>query len=356
MPHIKRAARILLFCALGLLLLRAALPVALQSYVNRTLDRAEDYDGRVGNVDLSLLAGSYSIENIEIVKSNGLVQQPLFSTQQLRFSLLWSALLGGTIVGEVDLTQPVLNFVDSTAEEERQSGAGEPWLNIANDLFPLRIDHLQIRDGRVVFLNSNASPPIDVSLQDINLIALNIANSRDLAKELTTLVSATANTTGSGNLAFDVSLTPNTQLPTFDINLEASDIGLTDFENLLNYYAPFDLEAGELDLALEMASDAGELTGYMRPVLHNIDVFSWKGDVEEDGDGLFRNLAELFTGAITEIFENQASNQFATEVEFSGTLDEPDIDTFAAIAAILRNAFVDALEARIDNSINLEAD
>ena len=195
MPHIKRAARILLFCALGLLLLRAALPVALQSYVNRTLDRAEDYDGRVGNVDLSLLAGSYSIENIEIVKSNGLVQQPLFSTQQLRFSLLWSALLGGTIVGEVDLTQPVLNFVDSTAEEERQSGAGEPWLNIANDLFPLRIDHLQIRDGRVVFLNSNASPPIDVSLQDINLIALNIANSRDLAKELTTLVSATANTT-----------------------------------------------------------------------------------------------------------------------------------------------------------------
>ena len=131
---------------------------------------------------------------------------------------------------------------------------------------------------------------------------------------------------------------------------------MTDFENLLNYYAPFDLEAGELDLALEMASDDGELTGYMRPVLHNIDVFSWKGDVEEDGDGLFRNLAELFTGAITELFENQPSNQFATEVEFTGTLDEPDIDTLAAITAILRNAFVDALEARIDNSINLEAD
>jgi len=343
----------LLFLVLGLVVLRAVLPVALQSYVNRTLDRAENYNGRVGNVDLSLLSGSYSIENIEIVKANGLVEQPLFSTELLRFSVSWSALMGGTLVGEVDLYRPVINFVDNATEDRRQSGAGEPWLNIADDLFPLQIDHLQIYQGDIVFLNPNASPPVEISLQSIDLLALNISNSRDLDRNLTTLVSATTQTTGSGSLAFDASVNPNSTLPTFDVNLEASNIGLPDFENLLNYYAPFDLEAGELDLALELASQDGDITGYVRPVLKDIEVFSWEGDVEEDGDGFFRSIAELLTGFFAELFENQPTDQFATEIEVSGTLDQPEVDRLSAFLAILKNAFIETLRAEIDNSINL---
>lgn len=80
--------------------------------MNRTLNQAEHYAGQIGDIDLSLLAGAYEIEHIEIVKSNGAVDEPLFSTPGLRFSLLWSALLNGAVVGEIELLRPRLNFMD----------------------------------------------------------------------------------------------------------------------------------------------------------------------------------------------------------------------------------------------------
>jgi len=69
----------LLFLVLGLVVLRAVLPVALQAYVNRTLDRAENYNGRVGNVDLSLLSGSYSIGVSPVSENLGLTSPMTFS-------------------------------------------------------------------------------------------------------------------------------------------------------------------------------------------------------------------------------------------------------------------------------------
>jgi len=358
MPNLRnrKFTQAVLIIAGVLLVARMCLPVALQHYVNRTLDRAEHYSGHVGDIDLALLAGAYEIEDIKIVKSNGEVEQPLFSAPRLRFSLLWSALLNGAVVGEVQLTKPRLNFVDSPRDGQRQSGTGEPWLSIADDLFPLRIDRLEINGGLVSFNNADASPSIRITLDRIDLVALNIANSRGSAETLETRVRATANSTGEGRLSLQASVNPDSPLPTFDLDLEAKNVALADFENLLNHYAPFDLEAGSLDLALELASDNGELSGYIKPVLHDIQVFSWKGDVEQDNDGLLGSLAELFAAGLAELFENQPADQFATEIPVNGTLENPETGTLAAVFGILSNAFVEALQAEIDHSISLKND
>lgn len=123
---------------------RAILPTVIQDVINDRLSQSEYYDSRIGDVDLSLIRGSYKIDNVEIIKSNGDVPVPLFSAHSIEFSLLWRALLNGAIVGEIDFYQPVVNVVDSDSESKQQTGEQVSWLGILDGILPLRIDRATI--------------------------------------------------------------------------------------------------------------------------------------------------------------------------------------------------------------------
>ena len=67
----SRSTAIALTIGFGvLLLLRALLPIAIQRYVNRVLDRNEHYGGHAGDVDVALIRGAYTIESVVIRKRN----------------------------------------------------------------------------------------------------------------------------------------------------------------------------------------------------------------------------------------------------------------------------------------------
>ena len=126
------------------------------------------------------------------------------------------------------------------------------------------------------------------------------------------------------------------------------------FKNLLDTYAPFDLEAGTLELAAELASDDGHLQGYIKPILHDVTVFSWKGDIVEDEDGFFESIMEAGSALIAEIFENQSKEQIATRIELSGELDNPDTPILPALGAIIENAFINAINGAVEGSVELD--
>jgi uncharacterized protein involved in outer membrane biogenesis len=340
----------------GLAVIRAIVPFGVQWYVNNTLARAENYSGHVGDIDLSLWRGAYQIEAIDIVKNQGTVTLPLFSAERVEFSVLWSALFRGAVVGEVDLLKPEINFIDSDTEEKKQTGESENWLSIANDLFPLRIDKLVIRQGQIAFHNLDADPNIHIATRNIELNAYNLATNDLIANDQLAIVFAQGNTMDKGSLSVSATVNPHRKKPTFDVNVEAQDVALKDYENFLNYYAPFDLEAGTLEFALELASDDGEVKGYLKPVLNDVEVFSWKGDVEEDEDGILAILGEILAGAFAEIFENQPRDQLATNIPINGDIDNVSSDNVKAFLGVLRNAFVDAIEAKLDDTISLDKD
>src|SRR5699024_2382373 len=110
-----------------LLAVRAALPTLVQRYVNNKLDESPAYAGHVGDIDIALIRGSYSIDDVEIVKTEGEVPVPLFAAREVEFSLLWKALLRGEIVGEAEIFEPVINIVDSDDESKKQTGEEGEW-------------------------------------------------------------------------------------------------------------------------------------------------------------------------------------------------------------------------------------
>ncbi|WP_414829038.1 DUF748 domain-containing protein [Alteromonas sp. H39] len=344
----------LLVIALLLLSARIAMPYAAQWYINKTLSQPGSYDGRVGDVDLMLWRGAYSLEQVLLYKENGEVDKPLFRANYVEFSLLWSALFDGSAVGSVIIREPEINFVDGRDQSRSQIGRNENWLSIANQLFPLKIDRLDIFNGQIAFHNPDTTPQIHISLHDIRLILRNLVNSRDLSKDMVATLNATGQTAEQGYISASGSMDPSTAKPTFDINVEASNVALVNFRNLLDTYAPFDLEAGSLEFAMELAADNGSITGYAKPVIHNVEVFSWKGDIERDGDGPFEAIGEMASAFVTELFENQSEDQIATRIPIEGTLSDPETDTFSTLGGVLKNAFIKAMQGSLENSITLD--
>ena len=335
-----------------LLLVRMSLPYAAQWYINDTLDKGKEFTGSVGDVDIMLWRGAYSLENVEIFKRNGEVEQPFFNVKEVDISVLWSALFNGAVVGEVALTKPEINFVDGASDASSQSGKDENWLYLADQIVPLKVDRFTITDGTIRFINPEASPRINLELHDIKATAINLVNSRDLAKDLVAKLTATGQTQEQGTVTLKSSLNPATPKPTFDVDLQANDVALVNFRHFLDTYAPFDLEAGTLELAVELASDNGRISGYAKPILHHVEVFSWKGDIERDDDGFFRGIAEALSGFIAELFENQSEDQIATRVPISGTIDDVDTPILTTIGGILRNAFIKAIRGNIEGSVD----
>lgn len=338
-----------------LLLIRFSLPYGAQWYINKTLEEPGGYSGHVGDVDIMLWRGAYSLENITIIQDGGSVERPLFKAKEIEFSLLWSALADGALVGDIVLTAPEINFIDSQKDDSKdQTGEAENWLNLADQLFPLKIDHLRIQQGKIAFYNPDSAPPIDLSIHDINGEARNLVNSRDLNRNLVARFDASAQTAKQGTLTIASSLNPSTKKPTFDMDVQAKDVALVNFDTLLDTYAPFDLEAGTLELALEIASDDGYVEGYIKPILRDVTVFSWKGDIEEDNDGFFKGIVEMASAFITELFENQSKDQIATRIPIEGQLSEPDTALLPAIGAVLKNAFISAMKGDVEKSIELK--
>src|SRR5688500_14130895 len=71
----RRWGRILGIALLILIVLvvaaRLAMPSALRWYVNRTIDQNPMYDGQIGEIDVHLYRGAYSIQDIRLNKTSG---------------------------------------------------------------------------------------------------------------------------------------------------------------------------------------------------------------------------------------------------------------------------------------------
>jgi hypothetical protein len=63
----RRLGITLLVIAAILGIARALLPWQVRKYVNRTLDRNEAYEGRIGAVEIHLWRGAYSIRDVKIL-------------------------------------------------------------------------------------------------------------------------------------------------------------------------------------------------------------------------------------------------------------------------------------------------
>ena len=332
--------------ALGIVLVvvivvRLMLAVWVADYLNRKLDRIGDYHGHLVGVDLHLWRGAYSIDDLRIDKRTGKTPVPLLKAPRIDLSVSWSALFHGAVVAKVLFREPEINFVDAPGKTAGQSGKGVDWRAELESLFPVRLDEVQVRNGRVHFRNFGSDPPVDLVATKVDGVVRNLSNARSASKRAASF-DLDARVLGDAPLTAKAEFDPLGTLRDFTFALKVSDVELRKANDFLQAYAKLDVEKGSGDFVMELTSRDGTLDGYAKPLFHDVQIFSWKHDVEEQHDNPFRAAWEAIAGGVQNLFKNHGEDQFATRVEIHGTVGSRDISTWDAIVGVLHNAFVEA--------------
>jgi uncharacterized protein YhdP len=343
-----RRTLIVIACVAVLLVgVRLALPTYVHRFVDKKLAELPGYTGSTDDIDLSLWRGAYQIKGLRIMKTGGKVPVPFVSAREIDLSVEWKALLHGSIVAEIELYEPKLNFVNAKSPAKRQTSMDSKWTDTVRDLVPFDINRFAIFDGQIHYRDLDADPRVDVFVQRLNASAHNLTNSEDMGGSLYASFAGTALAMGSGNIGFKGRIDPYANKPTFDLAFGLSDLELKQLNDFLQAYANVDAEAGTFSLDAEFSASHGKFRGYAKPFVKHLQLLRWN----EEKENFFGKLWEGFVQVVSEIFENHKTDRIATRIPFSGSIEDPGADIFATIGGVLKNAFLQSLRRGIEGSV-----
>ena len=357
--HKRTWFTVIVVTVLLLILARVGAPYAVQYYINQQINQTKGITGQVGDVDLQLYRGAYAVDDIEIYAVDEQSSpKPLLSVKTLDFSLAWSAVLNGNLVTNMVFSQPkvVVYDKDTTTPEQNQQVKDErTWIGLANNLVVFSIDTLKIIEGKISLVNQTKKGEIPTYIANINADIKNITNAQNLTKTLVTSVDVKGDLMGEATLTLVGKLDPFSEQANFDFNMEVQRFSVKQIQTVFNVYTPFDIEAGGIDGAMELAAKSNEVNGYVKAGVYDLSIFSWREDAEKDDDGLFTIIFEGGADLLSAILENDESQLVAARIPIEGTLDSTDISTFQAVVSVLKNAFFDATKMQVDDIVSYES-
>ncbi|MCS3836459.1 hypothetical protein HNR03_001039 [Pseudomonas sp. JAI111] len=336
--------------ALVLIALHITLPYLVRDYLNDKLANMGDYRGQVTDVDLAWWRGAYKINGLKIVKVEGKVPVPFVNAPLIDLAVSWHSLIyDHAVVAEVKFFNPEVNFVDGGANKQNsQTGKGTDWRAQLSKLAPITLNEVRIYDGKISFHNFSSTPPVNMNATQVNASIFNLTNVVDTEGKRDARFEGKALLLGHAPLETSATFDPLSNFEDFDFRLRAKNIELRRMNDFASAYGKFDFNAGHGDVVIEAQAKKAKLTGYIKPLLKDVDVFNWHQDVENKDKGLFRSIWEAIVGGSETVLKNQGKNQFATRVELSGNVHRQDISAFNAFLQILRNGFIQAFNARYE--------
>jgi hypothetical protein len=349
---VSRGRKVLIIVlAVGVLLVaaRLSMPYAVERFVNRKLQSLDAYRGHIGEVDIHLWRGAYSINGIEIEKTGAARSVPFFRTDRLDLSIEWRSIWRGSLVAEAAFRGPELNLVHARSKEGSQLGGEENWNARLEELFPFRFNTIEVQNGTVRFLAPGISTQDAITARNVRGSVSNLTNVLDSGKPTFAEFQVQADVLDGAPAVVKGSANAFASQPTFDVNLEIKKVQLPQVNPWLREFIKADAEAGKFELYLELAAADGRFAGYAKPILQDVDLYR-SNEAEQSP---LRRLWEGFLDFAANALENQEADQVAARIPFTGTLDDPQTSLFATIASVLRNAFISAFARSLEGSITL---
>jgi hypothetical protein len=326
--------------------LRVALPHLVKKHVNKKLDEMPEYDGRISDVDMHLWRGAYSVQGIEIIKTDGEVPVPFFSAKRVTFSVEWKALLNGALVGEIDFYDPIVNFVQRPTRDTRQVGVDKPWLHVIKELFPLNFNRFAVHNGTVHYRDFHSRPKVDLKIDQIAVLGTNLTNSRKLSKSLVADIKMTGRAFESAPFEVEAKLDPSTERATFDLAAKMRTVALTKLNEFAEAYGNFSFEKGTLSLTSELAASNGKLSGYIKPLFNDIAII----DLNDAESNPLKLVWESVVAGVSRLLWNQPKDRLATKIPISGTLNKRST-SFRPLGNILKNEFIRAFTSEFEGNV-----
>ncbi len=259
---------------------------------------------------------------------------------------------GDAVVSAIKVVQPKIRILHAapppedaaaTAQKKKEQPSRQPSeavdLNeLLHKITPLDVDHIDILDGEVAFVDTSRQERPELWMHDLQLSVENLTNRVRLTEGRPVLLTASATLAKSGAVSILITADPFEKGLTF--SGRAAIVGLETAE-LYRFIEPatkLQAPEGTIDLFVEFDCRNGQLTGGVKPVLKNVKI-------RPDDKGFFTALKAWVTDVAVKLFSDRVRdrNAVATVIPIKGTLTGPDVDLWPAIFGVMRNAFVEGL-------------
>jgi hypothetical protein len=203
---------------------------------------------------------------------------------------------------------------------------------------PLAVDHVDVLDGQVAFVDVSRSERPELWLHDLQLSIENLTTRVRNGEGRPVLLTASGTLANSGELSIFVTANPFEKGLTF--SGRAAIVGLETAE-LYRFIAPatkLQAPRGTIDIFVEFDCRNGELTGGVKPVLKKVEI----RPAEKNP---FTVLKAWAADLAIKIFSDRVESRdaVAAVIPIKGTLTGPDVQLWPAIFGVMRNAFVEGL-------------
>ncbi|MGC1342864.1 MAG: DUF748 domain-containing protein [Candidatus Binataceae bacterium] len=208
----------------------------------------------------------------------------------------------------------------------------------------LKVDEFDIGRSSLAYIDQTKDPKYKIFVTGLNLKATSISNHSE-AQPAQFALSGQLMGSGATTISGDFR---SAKTPDFDLDARAENVNLVSLNDLLRAYEKIDVASGTLSLYTQMGVRDGEIHGYVKPLFSNLQVYSWEQDKRKP---LTTQAYKLLLGGAAHVFKNRSTGNVATEVRLSGKVDQPNVSTWQAIVALVRNAFVQAIAPGFDQEM-----
>ncbi len=330
-----------------LIAFRLYLPTLVKNYVNKVLADIPGYYGQVEDIDIALIRGAYVINGMYLNKGTAESQVPFLNFPKSDISIEWKSLFKGKIVSEIIMTSPEVIYVFEDQKDESGDANVDDWTKALTDLVPIDINHFEVYDGKLAFVQLSAEPNIDLQINNLQLTADNLRNVVEKERILPSPIRASGVSIGKGKVSLEGNMNLVKEIPDMDLSFSLQDAEATALNDFTRHYAGLDFDKGTFGIFSEVAIADGHLVGYIKPLLTNTKL------IGED-DGFLGVLWEGFVGFFKFILKNQGTDTLATKVPIEGDLNNVEAGIWPTVFNIFENAWIKAFTGEVDNDIEFK--
>jgi hypothetical protein len=209
----------------------------------------------------------------------------------------------------------------------------------------IAVSELDITHSNFAYTDKTANPNYKLYINDTDLTLKNLSNHQTQGPAQLALHGKLM---GSGDTSIGGDFLASQQGPALNLKVAIQNTDLTSLNDLLRSSGRFEVAGGQLSVYSQVAVKNGNIDGYVKALFANLKVYDYQ---KEKGSGLAHQAKELAIEGASHLFKNRRTEKVATDVDLKGKLTSPNIDTWQALAQILRNAFVEAIIPGFDRAV-----
>jgi membrane protein len=334
---------------------RASLPSLWTQVANFVLRKIPGYSAHIDHVDLNLFSGKLLIQGFALDQKVDHRDAPVARIDSVRVHASWKSVVRGRLVGDIEINKPRL-WIDLPRLQQSQKPSPEttappspaqngkaPWQDKVKQLLPFQIQ-FTLTHGEAHVTGLPGQEKTDVTVQDIQLRIKNLTNSSKISGTLMAFAEAHMHVLSTGDLSLQANGYPLAEKPTFNVDLKLEHLNLPELRTFARHFGGLDIKQGVLEAYAEAAAKEGRLQGYIKPVIDRLSIDPVEHSFKD------KTKANLASGVIA-LLQSRKEDRIATTLDFEGPLEHPDMDIFGATTSIFKNAFVRAVEARLDDRV-----